>query len=169
MASDYNFAVAVFDGPASARAVFNLLEDLQKENALDIKEAAVLARAPSGKIQMSNLGFVGIGKGGVLGMVLGAVAGGAPLAGLVVGGLIGFARSGDRRKLKLMLDEQLGADQSALAIVIKRADWAAVAEATRSYPGEIVMSEMSNEALASLEDMASDEDFAEAKAALIDV
>ena len=142
LASDYNFALAVYDGPASARAVFNILEDLQKEKALDIKEAAVLTRAPSGKITMSNLGYVG---------------------------LIGFTRSGDRRKLKLILDEQLGADQSALAIVIKRADWSAVAEATRSYPGEIVMSEMSNEALAALEDMASDEDFAEAKAAVIDV
>jgi len=164
MAGEYSFAVAVYDGPASAQAVFNILKDLEKEEALDIKEAAVVTRASNGKIKMSNLGFVGTGKGGVLGLILGAVAVSAPLAGLVVGGLIGFGRSGDRRRLKMMLDDELGADQSALAIVIKQADWAAVAEATKQYPGELIMSEMSDDALATLEGIAGDEDFSEAKA-----
>ena len=74
-----------------------ILQKLQKEEAIDIKEAAVVTRGASGKIAVDNLGFVGTGKGGVLGLVIGAVAISAPLAGLLVGGLIGFSRSGDRR------------------------------------------------------------------------
>lgn len=168
MAKDYSFAVVVYDGPASAQAVVNILKDLQKEEALDIKEAAVFSRYGSGKISMSNEGFVGTGKGGVLGLVIGAVVISAPLAGLVLGGLIGFGRSGDRRHLKQVLDDAMGADQSALAVVIKQADWGAVAEATKSYPGEIIMSELSDEALATLEDLADDEEFKAATAEAIE-
>lgn len=168
MASENNFVVAVYDGPATAQAVFNILKDLQKEETLDIKEAAVLTRAPNGKIRVSNQGFIGTGKGGVLGLVIGAVVVSAPIAGLVVGGLIGFARSGDRRRLKEALDEQLEANQSALAVVVKQADWRVVAEATKQYPGEIIMSEISDEALATLEGIAGDEDLDEARAAAIE-
>jgi uncharacterized membrane protein len=168
MAKDYSFAVVVYDGPASAQAVLNILKDLQEEETLDIKEAAVFSRYGNTKISMSNEGFVGTGKGGVLGLVIGAVVVSAPLAGLVLGGLIGFGRSGDRRHLKQVLDEALDADQSALAIVIKQADWAAVAEATKSYPGEIIMSELSDEALATLEDLADAEEFKAATAEAIE-
>jgi uncharacterized membrane protein len=168
VANDYSFAVAVYDGPASAQAVFNTLKQLQKEKALDIKEAAVFTRSGGGKLKMSNEGFVGTGKGGVLGLVMGAVVVSAPLAGLVLGGLIGFGRSGDRRHLKKVLDDALGADQSALAVVIKQADWAAVADATKGYAGEIVMSEMSDDALATLEGLADEDDFKAATAEAID-
>lgn len=168
MANDYSFAVAVYDGPASAQAVFNTLKELQKEKALDIKDAAVFTRSGGGKIKMHNEGFVGTGKGGVLGLVIGAVAVSAPLAGLVVGGLIGFGRAGDRRKLKHMLDEAMGANQSALAVVIKQADWATVAEETKGYSGEIIMSEMSDEALAMLEGLVDDEDLRTATAEAIE-
>lgn len=162
MADDYSFALVVYDGLPNARAVFNILIKLQEEDALDIKEAAVVTRGPSGKLAVDNLGFVGTGKGGVLGLVIGAVAVGAPLAGLLVGGLIGFARSGDRRRLKEVLDQELGSNQSALAIVIKEADWETVAEATKDWPGELVKSNLSDEALAALEDLSGEDDVAQA-------
>ncbi|HSF86440.1 MAG TPA: DUF1269 domain-containing protein [Acidimicrobiia bacterium] len=163
MASNYNFVLVVYDDLVGARAVFNILQGLQKEEKLDIKEAAVVTRGPSGKIAVDNLGFVGTGKGGVLGLVIGAVAASAPLAGLLVGGLIGFSRSGDRRRLKELLDDELGVNQSALAIVIKEADWVAVAEATKDWTGEIVRSELSDEALATLEGLSSENDVAAAR------
>lgn len=163
MAEDYSFAIVVFDDYVGAKTVFNILQKLQKEEAIDIKEAAVVTRGASGKIAVDNLGFVGTGKGGVLGLVIGAVAVSAPLAGLLVGGLIGFSRSGDRRRLKELLDEELGVRQSALAIVIKEADWEAVAEATKGWPGEIIQSSLSEEALATLEGLSAEEDVADAK------
>ena len=161
-ASSYNLVVAVYEGPATAREVFNILQGLEKEKALDLKEAAVFTRAPNGKVHMDNLGYVGSGKGGVLGLVVGAVVASAPLAGLVVGGLIGFSRSGDRRKLKTMLGDELDGSQSALAVVIKQADWTAVAKATEQYPGEILLSDISDEALSTLEGLSQDEDLDEA-------
>jgi uncharacterized membrane protein len=111
MAEDYSFALVVYDDYVGAKSVFSILQKLQKEEAIDIKEAAVVTRGASGKIAVDNLGFVGTGKGGVLGLVIGAVAISAPLAGLLVGGLIGFSRSGDRRRLKEVLDEELGVRQ----------------------------------------------------------
>lgn len=162
MATEYNLVVVVYEGPAAAREVFNRLDELQKTKRIDIKEAAVVTRGPDGKLRMSNLGFVGTGKGGVLGLFVGAVVAGAPLAGLVVGGLVGFARSGDRRRLRHLLDEDLRSDQSTLALVIKSADWNAVAEATSDYPGEIIMSQLGEEALAALEGIADADDVAEA-------
>ncbi len=168
MADNCSFAVAVYDGPASAQAVFNSLKALQKEKALDIKEAAVFTRGSGGKIKMNNEGFVGTGKGGVLGLVIGAVAVSAPLGGLVLGSLIGFGRSGDRRQLKKVLDEAMGADQSALALVVKSADWEVVADATEGYSGEIIMSDLSDEALETLEGLAGEDEFKAATAAAID-
>lgn len=168
MTESYSFALVVYDDLVGARAVFNILQDLQKEKALDIKEAAVVTRGPSGKVAVDNLGFVGTGKGGVLGLVIGAVAVSAPLAGLLVGGLIGFARSGDRRRLKELLDDELAMNQSALAIVVKEADWEAVAEATKDWEGEIVKSSLSDEALATLEGLSADEDVATAQGEALD-
>jgi uncharacterized membrane protein len=151
--ADYNFVVAVYEGPATARVVYNKLDELQEEKYLDIKEAAVFTKAPGGKVEVQNLGFVATGKGGFLGLLIGAVIASAPVAGLAIGGLIGFVRSSDRRKLKKLLVDELGPSQSALAVVIRQADWKVVAEATADYPGRIVMSEISDEALAALEDM----------------
>jgi uncharacterized membrane protein len=163
MAEDYSFALVVYDDYVGAQSVFSILQKLQKEEAIDIKEAAVVTRGASGKIAVDNLGFVGTGKGGVLGLVIGAVAVSAPLAGLLVGGLIGFSRSGDRRRLKEVLDSELGVRQSALAIVIKEADWEAVAEATKGWEGEVIKSSLSDEALATLEGLSAEEDVADAK------
>ena len=168
MAQDYSFALVVYEDLVGARAVFDILQGLQKEQKLDIKEAAVVTRGPSGKIAVDNLGFVGTGKGGVLGLVIGAVAVSAPLAGLLVGGLIGFTRSGDRRRLKELLDHELGMNQSALAIVIKEADWESVAEATRGWSGEIIKSELSDEALATLEGLSEDEELTTARVEALD-
>jgi uncharacterized membrane protein len=163
MAANYSFALVVYDDYVGARSVFNILQKLQEEKAIDIKEAAVVTRGASGKLAVDNLGFVGTGKGGVLGLVIGAVAVSAPLAGLLVGGLIGFGRSGDRRRLKEVLDNELGIRQSALAIVIREADWEAVAEATKGWTGEIIKSELSDEALATLEGLSAEGDVAAAK------
>lgn len=168
MADDYNFVVAVYDGPASAQVMFNRLKDLQDQGSVNIKEAAVFTRSDGGKISMINEGFVGPGKGGVLGLVVGAITLSAPLAGLVVGGLIGFGRSGNRRQLKQVLDDALGANQSALAIVLSQADWAAIADATDGYEGEIIMSELTEEALASLESLAEEDELKAAAADAID-
>ena len=168
MGSEYTLVIAVYDGPASAQVVYNSMKQLEDDGELDVKEAAVITRSSGGKVSMSNKGFVGTGKGGVLGLVVGAVAVSAPIAGLLVGGLIGFARSGDRRRLKHLLDDRLGPDQSALAVVISEDGWAKIDESTPGYEGEVLSQPITDDALATLEALAEQEDLSEARAEVID-
>ena len=168
MANNYNLVIAVYDGPASAQVVYNAVKDLEDGGELEVKEAAVVTRSSGGKISMSNKGFVGTGKGGVLGLVVGAVTVSAPIAGLLVGGLIGFARSGDRRRLKQLLDENLGPDQSALAVVISPGGWSKVEGATPGYEGEVIDQPLSDDAIATLEQLAEEEDLDAARAEVVE-
>ena len=62
-------------------------------------------------------------------MLLGAVAAPAVLAGAVVGGALGGLGHKDRKEVKAFLDEKLGPNDSAVAILIKGADWQAVQDA----------------------------------------
>ena len=55
MAEDYSFALVVYDDYVGAKSVFNILQKLQEEKAIDIKEAAVVTRGGSGKIAVDNL------------------------------------------------------------------------------------------------------------------
>jgi hypothetical protein len=65
--------------------------------------------------------------------------------------LIGSSRSGDRRELKGFLEDKLGPDDSALAVLIKEADWAAVDEKMESYGGENLVVELTDEDAAAIE------------------
>jgi len=67
-----------------------------------------------------------------------------------------------------MLADELDNSQSALAVVIKQADWTAVAIATEQYPGEILLSDISDEALSTLEGLSKDEDIDEATRSTIE-
>ena len=91
--------------------------------------------------------------GGFLGLLL--FGPGAILAGVVVGGMIGASRSQQRAALREFLDEKLGPDESALAILISDADWAAVQAATEQYGrGEVLEMELTPEDEAELNALA---------------
>lgn len=166
MADSYSLAVIVYDGLDTADQAFDAMRMAQKDRDLDIKEAAVLQKE-DGKVKLSNKGFVGTGKGSVLGLIVGGLLGG-PLAGLVIGGLIGFVRSGDRRRLRDTLEESLGSGQSALAVVVRDDHWQSVADATATFEGELVINQLSAAALETLETISQDEDLTRAKAETVE-
>lgn len=151
MSGKYNFALILYEGPATARVVFNNLTELRKARDFEVKEAAIFSKGVDGKIDVQNLGFIGTSKGGALGLLIGAVVAGAPLAGLAIGGLVGFARSGERRRLRSLLVDELDETQSALAIVVRRTDWATILDVIEGEPGEVLVSDISDEALAALD------------------
>ena len=64
------------------------------------------------------------------------LARGAMLAGALIGAAVGGLGHTDRTNVKDFLDEKLGPDDSAVAILIKEADWQAVEDATKQYGGE---------------------------------
>ena len=93
------------------------------------------------------------------------------IAGAVIGGLIGSAGSEQRVELKEFLDDKLGQDQSALAVMIYDADWAAVQAATEPVygRGEVMAMELTPEAEAKLNALAENEEIAAAVAEEIEI
>ena len=166
----YDFALMFYEGRDTADQVYDTLRQLEKDKKMDIRTAAVLTRKENGKIRLDHKRRVTFWKGAVGGGAIGLITaalltgpvGAATLGGAVVGGLIGLSRSGDRKRLKEYCDEKLGPNQSALAILINHADWAAVSDATDQYDGEAVQLELTPGTEKQLEDLAADDEVAEA-------
>jgi hypothetical protein len=70
--------------------------------------------------------------------------------------LVGSSRSGQRRELKGFLEDKLGPDDSAMAVLIKEADWAAVDEQMEPYGGENLVVELTTDDEAALEALGDD-------------
>jgi uncharacterized membrane protein len=71
--------------------------------------------------------------------------------------------------VKDFLDEKLGPDDSAVAILIKEADWQAVEDATKQYGGEELAVELTPQAEAQLAALAENEEVADAVAEEVEV
>ena len=164
-------------GKDTANQVYDTLRGLEKDKKIDIRTAAVLNRKDNGKIRLNHKGLVTFGKGvvggGAIGLVTAALlsgpVGAVTLGGAIVGGLIGLTRSGDRKELKKICDDKLGQDQSALAILVNHADWAAVLDATESYGGEDIQIELTPGTEQTLSDLMSDDEVAEQVAEEVEV
>ena len=165
---DYDLIISVYDGRDTADRVFETVENMWSSGRLTLKDAAVVTRSDDGKIQLKNKGFVGTGEGSAIGLGVGLLLGG-PLAGAAIGALIGFGRSGDRRKLRDTLNEQLGADQSAIALVLEGgAEWDHVRGAIGHYGGTVISSQLSDDAYEALKDLVEDDDVQAEKQATIE-
>ncbi len=153
----YDFVVAVYDGLGTADEAFDTIKSLEGHDRLKIHDAAVFTRTDKGKIKLKNKGYVATWKGGTIGLGIGLLLGG-PIGGAVVGGLIGFGRSNQRRNIRGLVDEKLGATQSALAVVAENVEWAAVEAAMARFEGTMLYEELTGESLAALDALQSDED-----------
>ena len=157
------FLVA-YKGQNTADQVYETLRGLQRQEKVKIKTAVVLTRMPDGKLKLVHKRRVTVGKGMVGGGFLGLLlfGPGAIVSGVVAGGLIGASRSEQRAALRKFLDEKLGPDESALAILISDADWAAVQAATEQYGrGEVLEMELTPEDEAELNALAGKEEVVE--------
>jgi uncharacterized membrane protein len=165
--------VIVYKGQDTADKVYDTLRELQKQKKIEIKTAAVVTRKENGKLKLNHKRRVTVGKGIVGGGALGLLilGPGAILAGAVVGGVIGSSRSGERRELKEFLDDKLGQDESALAILISDADWEAVRAATEAVygRGEVLTMELTPETEAELNALTGDEEVTKAIAEEVEV
>lgn len=153
----YDFSVTVYGGRKTADKAFDALKGLEDAGKLTIKDAAVFTRKKNGKIKLKNKGYIATWKGGTIGLGIGLLLGG-PIGGAVVGGLIGFGRGNDRRNLRGLVNDELGPKSSALAIVAENVDWAAVNDAMARFEGVTKYTELQGDSLASLEELAANED-----------
>jgi uncharacterized membrane protein len=96
--------------------------------------------------------------GGAVGLVLFGAAAPAVLGGAAVGALIGSSRSGDRKEVKGFLEDKLGPDDSAMAVLIKEADWTAVNEKMEPYGGDDLLVELTTDDEAAIDALSEDEE-----------
>ena len=153
----YDFAVVVFDGRETANEAFDMMKAREERTGMTVHDAAVFYRSPNGKIKLDNKGFIAGWKGGTIGLGIGLLLGG-PVGGALVGSLIGFGRGSERRELRDLVNERLGMDESALAIVVENGNREEIAGALAEMGGEAVYTELQGESLAKLQELASDDD-----------
>ncbi len=160
--------IVAYEGQNTADQVYDTLRDLQKEKRVKIKTAAVVTRKENGKLKLKHKRRLTVGKGavggGLLSVLIVGTGGGALIIGAAVGALLGSSRSKWRKEVKEFLDNKLGQDESALAILISDADWAAVQIATEQYGGDVLKVELTSDAEERLNVLASDEAVAKAVA-----
>jgi uncharacterized membrane protein len=162
MPEKYSFIVVKYPKKETGEAALEAVKGLAKEKILKLKDAVAITKTEKGKIKLhqtkddpAGKGFL---KGGVIGIIFAVLFGGA--AWIAVGALMGTAFSlfdrGIKNKLLKELGENMTTDESALAVLVEKADWDAVKErmAAHNFQGEVVVSEMVEEHLAEAEKLA---------------
>jgi uncharacterized membrane protein len=166
--------IIAYEGKDTADEVYKTLRGLEKQKLrdLDIKTAATVHRKDNGKLKLEHKRRVTVGWGTAGGAALGllfASTGVGVLAAAGVGALVGSSRSGDRKDVKEFLEDKLGPNDSALAILISDADWEAVEQATASYGGTDLKVELTEDAQQKIAALAEKDDVAEAVAEEVEV
>lgn len=170
MSDKYSFVVVTYPGRNTAIEAFNVLADLEKDKDLDVADAVAVYKNKRGKIKVhkksSLTGRKGAAIFGGAGLIIGAILGG-PLLGALVGAVVGGRASGWTglsRDVNKQLAEELGPDDSALCMLVKSANWAAVQAtmAAHNFGGHILISELTPDAVDALSKLAVHEDVVEA-------
>ena len=133
----------------------------------------VVNRKDNGKLKLKHKRRLTVGKGlvggGAVGLLIGGAFAPALLGGAAVGALVGSSRSGERRELKGFLEDKLGPDDSALAVLVKEADWAAVDVQMEPYGGESLLVQLTDEDAAAIEALSTNEEVTVAVEAEVEV
>jgi uncharacterized membrane protein len=168
-----SLVITAYKGRDTANDVYKVLRQLEKDKKLDMKTAMVIYRKKNGKIKLVHKRrantWGGAALGGGVALLLGAATGGALLAGAVIGGSIGGFGHTKRTETKRFLDDKLGPDDSAVAILVKSADWAACEEATEAYQGEDLVVELTDQAAMQVSALAADDEVSAAVAEEVEV
>jgi uncharacterized membrane protein len=154
--------VVSYSGRDTANQAYDTLRQMEKDKQVDIKTAMVVNRKDNGKLKLKHKRRLTVGKGlvggGAVGLLVGGAVAPALLGGAAVGALVGASRSGQRRELKGFLEDKLGPDDSALAVLVKEADWAAVDAKMEPYGGESLVVQLTDDDAAAIEALATNEE-----------
>ena len=160
--------ITAYEGRETANEVYKTVRQLEKDRKVDLKAAMVILRKKNGKLKVvqkrkavSGWGGAALGTG--LALLLGAATGGV-LAGAVIGGVIGGFGRKKRNRARHFLEDKLGVDDSALAVLITDADWEAVRDRIEHYGGEIMAIELTDQAAMQISALAANEEVADAVA-----
>lgn len=159
MSEKYSFIVVRYPNKETAEAALEVVKGLAKEKVVKLKDAVALTKDENGKLKLhqtqddtAGKGFL---KGGLIGIIFAVLFG--PAGWIAAGALLGTAFAmfdrGIKDKLLKELGEKMTPEQSALAVLVEEADWAAVKErmGAQNFNGEIVVQELVEEHLAEVE------------------
>ena len=154
--------IVSYSGRDTADEAYDTLRQMEKDKQVDIKTAMTVTRKDNGKLKLKHRRRLTVGKGlvagGAVGLLIGGAVAPAVLGGAAIGALIGTSRHGDRKEVKGFLEDKLGPDDSAMAVLIKEADWAAVNEKMGPYGGEDLLVELTADDSAAIEALGEDEE-----------
>ena len=159
-APEESFFIKSFQGRGMADQAYEAMRQLEKDGQVDIRTAMTVFRQEDGKLKLVHKRRLTVGKGVVAGGGVGLLlfGPGALLAGMAIGALAGATRSGDRAAVKEYLEDKLGPDESALAVIVKEANWDAVTKGMDSFGGDHLISELSAADKAALDGLADNKE-----------
>lgn len=173
-ASDrYSFVIVRYQGRDTAKEALSSLLDLEAEGIVDLADAAAVYKTRRGRIKLHQTRELSTGKGAALGGAVGLVIG-AAVGGPVAAALLGSAAGGVGARLKdsglsnatlRALREDLSAHDSALALLIRSADWETVRDRMAGFDHEVLVADLSNEDASGVASVIADE---EATAAVVE-
>ncbi|MCL4263286.1 MAG: DUF1269 domain-containing protein [Anaerolineae bacterium] len=158
----YSFVVVAYEGKDTCIEALETLHELSKKHEIKVKDAVALYKTESGKIKLHPKNDVTAKKGGLTGATAGLIFGlimGVPLLGIAVGATTGALAgniSGVEKEVKHALEQELGANHSAICVLVKYAHWNAVREEMARHHGRVLISDLTEEAAAELELLAAD-------------
>lgn len=170
MSEKFSFVVVKYPGVDTAQGALDMILQLAKEKIVELKDAVAITKTQKGKIKLhqtkddpASKGFV---KGGLIGIVFAVLFG--PAGWIAAGALLGTAFSLFDRGIKNKLLKEIGDDmttsESALAALIKHADWDTLKARMQAagYQGEVVIAEIVEEHLDEVEKLADNPEVVEA-------
>lgn len=166
----YSFIVVKYPEAGMAEAALTAVLALAKEDVVKLKDAVAITKNEKGKVKLhqteddsAGKGFL---KGGAIGIVFGLLFGGLPLvvAGAVSGTAVGMFDKGIKDKLMKALGKEMSGDESALAALVKEADWQALRDRMQAenFNGEVVVSELLPEHMAEVDALADNQEVVDA-------
>jgi uncharacterized membrane protein len=149
------------------------IKQLQHEDAIYLVDTVLVEKKARGGLKVEPVTGTsakkGLVRGGSAGLLLGLLAATPALSLVLAGGAIGavWGKLGGR-KLESRLKEELGTvlepGEAAICSIVEYADWQTARERSRTWGGELISAELTNEEYNLLTQMAQEEEVATAVA-----
>jgi uncharacterized membrane protein len=162
-----SFGVISYSGWHTAADALSIIKTLAKEDEITTRDAVAVYKDEDGKIRL----YKGAGKtqrkgviaGGTAGLIVGVLLLGWPLVGLAIGAAAGAATGGISNldsDVKQHLAEELQPYDSALCLMVSKANWPIVLERMESQHigGKVILADLTEETTAAFDQLAQDDE-----------